>query len=423
MNNEEPPNDTRSERSILSSMIKKPGVFLAKAKSENLTPRSFYLPSHQIAYRLLLDMDEAGSDINPESFENLVHKRDLMEKLGGPGQLFEIVESSTFHRNFDEYLGNVREEYAKRKAIEVARNCSQIASDAISSENAIEALQEGAEAVRGILAQKKAFADAEESHKRFLKVMMERAEGGLLPGLETGIPNIDEIGGGMRKGELWVISGKTSGGKSALSYQMSLPAIEQGKKVLIYTLEMGVEEVFGRLISARGRVNMGAIMKPKGITKGEGIKIRDNAKFLSQSRLLITDEANMSIDYICGQAEAEAESGDVGLVIVDYIQLIGGGPSKGESREQELSRISKRLKQLAKKLKCPVITPAQLNDDGRLRESRAIGQDADVVLKITDKGVTVDKFRNAPRFQDLPLALRGEFQRFEHENTFHRNHR
>ena len=157
-----------------------------------------------------------------------------------------------------------------------------------------------------------------------------------------------------------------------------------------------------------------------GISKGEGIKIRDNAKFLSQSNLLITDEANMTIDYICGQAEAEAESGDVDLVIVDYIQLIGGGPNRGESREQELSRISKRLKQLAKKLGCPVVTPAQLNDDGRLRESRAIGQDADVVLKINDKGINVDKFRNAPRFQTLPLALRGEFQRFEHENTFQR---
>lgn len=146
---------------------------------------------------------------------------------------------------------------------------------------------------------------------------------------------------------------------------------------------------------------------------GESKAIKSGSALLAQSNMLIADEPNMTIDFICSQCEQMADRHKIGVIAIDYIQLVESHSRKGESREQELSRISKRMKQLAKKIKCPVISPAQLNDDGKLRESRAIGQDADVVLKITDKGIAVSKFRNAERDQLLPLTLSGKIQRFE----------
>ena len=415
MNNDltTPPHDERAEKSVLSSIINKPQTFIARAKAESITPGMFFIPAHSRLLSLILELDEQDRNIDPESVLHHLERRDLLASIGGAGGLGEIVVAAPTNLHFVEHCEFIRDTYARRVLIQKANAASQVASDSLSAKNGLQTLEEGVEAVRLITARKSAFTTAQEAQAQFLAVMNERLDGGALPGLETGIYQIDEIGGGMRKGELWVICGPTSGGKSVLSYQMCLPALNDGKMVLIFTLEMGVEEVFGRLISARGRINMGAIMKPRGISKGEGMAIKNQVKVLSESKLLISDEPNMTIDYICSQSEQVAEDQDVGLIVVDYIQLIDGGNRRGESREQELSRISKRLKQLAKKVGCPVITPAQLNDEGRLRESRAIGQDADVVLKIGEKGIDVSKFRNAPRNQTLPLALVGQFQRFE----------
>ena len=246
-----------------------------------------------------------------------------------------------------------------------------------------------------------------------MAIMRERQGSGVMPGLATGIREIDEIGGGMRAGELWIICGETSGGKSVLSYQVALPAIKEGKPVLIFTLEMSSDEVFSRIISCWKRLSLASIMTPKGISKGDGLAIQEGARLLALSKLQICDEPNMSIDYVCAQSEQFAELEKPAMIIVDYIQLLDGGKTKGESREQELARIAKRLKQLAKKIGCPVVTPSQLNDDGKLRESRSIGHDADVVMKITEKGIAVNKYRNARRNDLLPLTLVGEFQRFE----------
>jgi replicative DNA helicase len=153
-----------------------------------------------------------------------------------------------------------------------------------------------------------------------------------------------------------------------------------------------------------------------GLNKGQLIKIKQSADNLREKQLLISDEPGMSMDYIIAQSEAEAELGKVDAIVVDYVQLIQGTRLHGENREQELSRYSKELKQLAKKLKCVVISPVQLNDDGRIRESRSISFDADVVLFIADNGVRVDKWRNAQRDQLLPLELNGSIQRFENTN-------
>ena len=401
-------------------MLQRPETYLVRAKAEGLTPSMFYLTNHARLFEILLEWHEAGKTIELVGLGQDLLQSGQMEKIGGPSFLAEIYNYAPSPAHWPEHVQRVRDTYAKRKALRSAYSTIKAVLDGETAQDAIDSLSKGADEVRLATAQKKAFSDSKEACARFFEVMKERSENGDMPGLSTGIYQLDEVGGGMRPGELWVICGETSSGKSVLSYQICNPALNVGGKVLLFTLEMGVDEVFSRLVSCRASVSMKAITQPQsagpdggGLTVKQRKDITRGAKDLMETSLLITDEPNMSIDYVVSQCEIEQESGPIALVVVDYIQLLESTRRQGESREQELSRISKQLKQLAKKMKCPVITPAQLNDDGKLRESRAIGQDADVVLKISDAGIKVAKFRNAARDQLLPLGLVGQFQRFE----------
>jgi replicative DNA helicase len=174
---------------------------------------------------------------------------------------------------------------------------------------------------------------------------------------------------------------------------------------------MGVTEVANRLVSAIGRVHMSEIIRPVGISKGSAINIKTALGVIGRSKIKVWDDSKISMDFIEAQIE---ENDGADMIVVDYIQLVEGVKSKTDSREQEVARISKQLKQLAKKFGCPVITASQLNDDGRVRESRAIAHDADIVLQIKpDEGIFVAKNRNGQRGIMLPLKMVGEFQRFE----------
>lgn len=408
-----PPHAEGPEKSILSSMLQTPDVYISRAKADGLVPSMFYSPANARLYRVLIEKHDAGEVVELVGLTEFLIKSNQLNSIGGPAAITEIYTFAPSPAHFAAHLETVRDRYASREALRMSEKVRDAALNGESAQDALTALSDATDTVRLATAQKRSFVNAKEALKKFLAVMNERVDAGDMAGLSTGIHQLDEIGGGMRSGEYWVICGETSAGKSALSYQITLPAIDAGLRVLVFTLEMGSEEVFSRLISCRNRINFGSIMSPKGISVGDGQAIQKAAGALSSSNLLICDEPNMSIDYICAQSEIIAETEPVALVVVDYIQLIEGGKVPGESREQSLARISRRLKQLAKKLKCPVISPAQLNDDGKLRESRAIGQDADVILKINDKGVAVDKFRNAERDGLLPLSLVGEFQRFE----------
>jgi replicative DNA helicase len=136
---------------------------------------------------------------------------------------------------------------------------------------------------------------------------------------------------------------------------------------------------------------------------------------MALTRMWIDASAGQSLDSISSEAERIRDiEGSIGLIVVDYIQIMKGIRGKGDSREQEVASISGGLKQLAKKMNCPVLTGSQENDDGKTRESRAIEQDADVWIKITGDGILMKKVRNGSRDVTLNLELDGSAQRFRH---------
>lgn len=241
-----------------------------------------------------------------------------------------------------------------------------------------------------------------------------------MPGIATSMEPIDELTGGMRPGELWVFCGPTSGGKSVAALQSAGSALRLGKKVGVFSLEMGAGECIGRMVSCGYNIDYGMIRNPteKGeADSGRASKMQLQAvkralNDLAETPIVINAEPNLTIERITAIAQKWKDTNGLDLLIVDYIQLVTT-TRQGEARHEELAYIAGALKQLAKQLKVPVVTASQLNNEGRMAKAKSIGDDADVVMRIEEDGIYVLKNRNGEKHITLPLKLNGLGQKFE----------
>jgi replicative DNA helicase len=249
----------------------------------------------------------------------------------------------------------------------------------------------------------------------FLENFQSDHAAGDLVGMSTGLHELDEISGGMKGGQLWVVGAKPSRGKSVLMIQFAKEAIEQGKVVGIFSLEMTTHEVVSRLICCMARVDYGVITTPKSASKSDLEKIKRACETLSKSKLYIDASANQTMASIEAECQRikDLNDGQIGLVVIDYLQIIRSPAKSSKSREEEVAHSSGSSKQLAKHLNCPVVTATQLNEQNQTRESRAIEQDADSLLFICDDGIKIGKMRNGKRDTVMRLLLNGARQRFE----------
>ncbi len=213
-------------------------------------------------------------------------------------------------------------------------------------------------------------------------------------GHQTGLARLDEITHGLMPGRLYVLAGRPGMGKSALALRMVSSVARAGHPVVVFSLEMGAQEWTARLLAADSAIPLSAIMTGSAVTTNSG-ELLATLQGISQLPIRIADVP--SLDHVSMSAAARAFSADAGgtpgLIVVDYLQLMTGTARRGESREQEVSAMSRACKALAMELQCPVLALSQLNrkvDDradhhpvlSDLRESGAIEQDADVVLMV-----------------------------------------
>lgn len=408
------PHAMLAEKSVLSVMFRDPAN-IAKAAAEGITADAFHIPAHREILLHLIRCRDAGDlapggEIELTTFVQSAHMAGLLQRMGGPSQVYDIFGySSGITRLIGSWCDQLRECKARRIAIAAAKTIGESAD----SEEAMTAAKDALEAMRKAVTAKTRSLNAKQACEDFITSYVASYSNGDIPGVSTGIDEIDAITGGAKEGELWVVSGPPSSGKSVLMYQLASEFLGNNKVVSIFTAELMVREVVGRLVTLSARVPYQAITTPREITKFEMSKIRDAINQMEKTRMWIDAAGGQSIETISGEAERIRDiEGKIDMVVADYIQIFKGIRSKGDSREMEVASISGGLKQLAKKLGCPVITGSQENDDGQTRESRAIEQDADVWIKITSDGLLLKKVRNGKRDQTLPLALDGAVQRF-----------
>lgn len=266
------------------------------------------------------------------------------------------------------------------------------------------------------------------------KEIKARQDGAFTGGIMTGFVDIDRRWNGMPRKELIVIAARPSMGKTALAMNIAENVCRSGDKVMVFSLEMGRESLAMRMLSGMARVS-GDTIKKGCTSESDWVKLSRAMGRLTEMNLVVDDSSGLSIVELCSRAKVENIKGDIGLVIVDYLQLLS---AKAENRTNEISVISRSLKGLAKDLNCPVIALSQLNRSleqrankrpimSDLREGGSIEQDADIILFLYRdevynnspdnplKGVAeaiTAKQRNGPIGKD-ELMFIGEYCRFE----------
>ncbi|MEI6675126.1 MAG: DnaB-like helicase C-terminal domain-containing protein [Verrucomicrobiota bacterium] len=250
--------------------------------------------------------------------------------------------------------------------------------------------------------------------KTWMDNLRDLAAGRKKPGILTGIPGLDVATcGGLRPGELWIVGGATSSGKTALEVQIAGNLLDDGNAVFVGSLEMPTCQVIDRLICNRGSVNLSKLRDPMSnpLTQMDMQSIDRVVTRMSQDWKFEIHDETCALHSILAAAQDMKKRVGLDVLSLDYLQIATTAGDYG-TRERECADISRTLKRFAIAEHVAVIALSQLNDAGEIRESRAIGHDADVVMKIIEDGVVIQKNRNGQSGVVLPLILDGRRQTF-----------
>lgn len=405
-----PPSAILVEKSVVSCCLQQDRLY-RQAVGSGIDEACFHHKSTRTLFNLCATA-QRGQDGEVDLVWLVSHLQaeGILDACGGAAEVSSVWGHALGTQGFTKWLSVLREMKARRMAMDASRRLAE----AGDSDEAIQLVRDSLEALQVAVSTGERAKNSAVCIEEFVDRFKQDREGGDYPGRPTGLALLDAICGGMRDGQLWVIGGQTSRGKSVLMFQIAAACIQRGEKVLIFSLEMMADEIIGRLITVFSRIDHGVLNQPKHITKGDLLKMARGIEILRDGKYWIDDSAGQTMDTMMAEAQRIRDShGDIALIVVDYVQLIDGHRGKSETREQEIARASKGLKQMAKAMRCPVITGSQLNEDGKTRESRAIMQDADCLLYIVDDGIKIGKLRNGRRDDVLPLFLNGAMQVFE----------
>ena len=416
MNDLQPlPSALIAEKSTLSIVMQRLAI-IPQIRADGIDVECFYFPANKTIWTQLCAYREKFPDHEECDIAILIQDSNLNSCLNHMGGASEIVDIWGYAQGVSK-LSHWTELLREMKARRIAKRISTDIDSAEDSGEAMALARSAVEELNRTISGKVRSVSMSAATRAFLDKMASDAKAGDIPGVATGIYEIDSASGGARAGELWVIGGKPSSGKSVLMFQIAEHVAKTNNRVAAFSLEMMTSEIIARTISNAGWVDYTVLTQPRLANKGQLEKIQVAATRLLSYPMTIDDSAGQNIDTISSECERIRDShGPLSLIVVDYIQLIRGGGQRGESREQEVARASGGLKQLAKSMKCPVLIGCQLNEDGKTRESRSIEQDADVMLFIADEGIQVVKMRNGKKDYTMGLTLDGTHQQFSRKS-------
>jgi replicative DNA helicase len=382
-----------AERAVIAAMLMDQDALLRA--TEHVVDTMFYREGHRRIFRAMVTISERGDVVDPLTLVDELSRRGELEAAGGKdyiGFLLDVVPTAA---NVEYHARIVQEKAILRGVIET---CTSLVSEAYDGKLlAAELLDEAEQRVFQLSQQR-----GTEGFTRIKQLMwptMERIEalqrgGRSITGVPSGFADLDEITSGFQPSDLIIVAARPSMGKTALVLNIAQHvAIEENTAVAIFSLEMSKESLVQRMLTAEARVDSQMLRKGR-LRDDEYPRIAKAAGILSSSPIWIDDTPGVSLLEMRSKARRLKAETDIGLLIVDYLQLMTG-PSSSENRQQEISQISRSLKALAKELHVPVVAlsqlsraPEQRTGEGKrpqlsdLRESGAIEQDADLVMFI-----------------------------------------
>ena len=389
-----PPQNIEAERSVLGALMLDKDSIIKVANILHIG--DFYKDDHNIIFETMIDLYEHREPIDLLSLSNRLEEKGLLEKIGGSSYLASLVNSIPSSSNITHYAKLIQKKSTLRRLIATA---SEILELGYREEEDVEKILDQAEQKLFSVSQKfikqdfvpiksileSAFNRIDELHKGDHS----------LRGVPTGYPDLDNILAGFQKSDLVILAARPSIGKTTLALDFARQvAVKEKISVGIFSLEMSADQLIDRMLAAQSGVDLWRLRTGK-LKTGEGDndfqRIGEAMGILSEAKIFIDDAGSANIMEIRTMARRLQIEHNVGLIIIDYLQLMEGRSTGGDNRVNEISEISRSLKQLARELNVPVIALSQLSRavESRspqipklsdLRESGSIEQDADVVL-------------------------------------------
>ncbi|HEX6573478.1 MAG TPA: replicative DNA helicase [Gemmatimonadaceae bacterium] len=388
-----PPYSEDAEQAVLSAMLMDRDA--VDRVNEIVDDTMFFREGNRRIYRAMVTLSERGDVIDPLTLSEELQRRNELQSSGGKDYIAFLVDAVPTSANVEYHARIVREKALRRRLIEVS---TQIVSEAFESSAPAGELLDAAEHKIFEVNQSRG-NEGFTRIKELLWPTMENIEklqrgGEAITGVPSGFKDLDELTAGFQPSDLIIVAARPSMGKTAFVLNIAQnAALDKNVPVAVFSLEMSKESLVQRLLTSEGRVDAQRLRKGK-LHDDEFVRLGRAAGMLSHAPIWIDDTPGISLLEMRSKARRLKTDNDIGLVVVDYLQLMTG-PSNQESRQQEISYISRSLKALARELKVPVLALSQLSrapeqrtgENKRpqlsdLRESGAIEQDADLVMFI-----------------------------------------
>lgn len=406
--------------------------------SSALVAEDFYRGDHRLIFRVMEDLVEKNQPLDIITIAESLDSVNELENVGGIAYISELANNTPTASNILAYAQIVSERATVRRLISVAHEIADSGFNPDGRDSAT--LIDIAESKVFKIGDDRPSTGGPKAIRPLLTEAVERIDElfqtkGALTGLSTGFRDIDEMTMGFQPGDLIIVAGRPSMGKTSFAMNIAESAVIAGEKpVLVFSMEMPADSLIMRMLSSLGRIDQTKIRSGQ-LADEDWPRLTSAVTLLNDKPLFVDDSAALTPNEIRSRARRIArEHGDLGLIVIDYLQLmqVSGG---GENRATEISEISRSLKGIAKEFRCPVVALSQLNrsleqrPDKRpimsdLRESGAIEQDADVILAIyrdevyhddAEKGIAeaiILKQRNGP-IGRKKLAFIGQYTKFE----------
>ena len=433
------PQALEAEQAVLGSMLTTKEA-VSKAM-QWVSADQFYKDAHVRIFSCMSDLFDKGEPIDAISVVDRLKKKKELKGVGGAYYVTGLAESVPTTANVEHYAKIILEKHLLRRLIQVAH---EVSKDAFEDSQDIDDILDSAESAIFNISEKRlrgGFRHIDPIlHHTFEELDKIASKPGSVTGVPSGLIDLDDITSGFHPGELIIVAGRPGMGKTALALSMGRNAAVMEKTgVGMFSLEMANHQLAMRLLCAEGRVDSHLVRTGK-LPKAQWKNLSIAVGSLAEAPIYLDDTPGMSVLEVRAKSRRLKAEHDIGLIIVDYIQLMTG-PKGSESRQQEISQISRSLKALAKEIEVPVLGLSQLSravesrSDRRpqlsdLRESGAIEQDADVVIFLyrpwvyshedEDRGKTeiiVAKQRNGPT-GIVEATFVDRFARFENMSAF-----
>ena len=386
------PHNFLAEKMILSCLLINSEAIEITLKT--ISTDVFYFKNHQEIYKAIIFMHKNNIPIDVLTLITFLQDNGLLQKIGGVKVLIELLSQIPNLVYLEDYLRLIKDKYIRRSLIKLGYetiNSSYITN--ISLENLLQDLETKLFNLTNEIKTQKLLSSAELVNNIFFELKT-KSLNPKLSGLKSGFYDLDSLTQGFQKSDLIIIAGRPSMGKTALSLNIAANIIKNSKlPVIFFSLEMSKEQIMYRLLAMETNINQMRLKTGK-LAQNDWIKLNKMIKIISKFPLFIDDTFNLSIQDIRSKIKTILfEQNELGLVIIDYIQLMQNPRLKIENRVQELSQITRSLKTIAREFNIPIIGLSQLSRSvenridkkpilSDLRESGSIEQDADLVLML-----------------------------------------